>query len=238
MAQSKPHGFDEKEFPFILLKPYTSGAVETTTVNGAFKTAEEIITVLLKDTKDADTIGKKADTINQKYYGETPTTGIYIPITESFQMVAENDFEAVDPASSFSGAVGGAASMVGANIIGINNIVGKFWTGSNIGIGTLSFSVAVDTSIDLHNNIKAAVEQNKEYIDTLKDLFFVKRSPKDIGVLQPPKFCELDSSFGFKRKYIGVKSLKIDTVGMWDSDKHPISYNVQIEIDDMVLGVV
>jgi len=236
----KPHGFDEKEHPWIKLIPLDGGAAQAESLKELVSTGKKIIDMLQQNTKTS-TGGKKFLTqilldMNKYYYGSNPGTPIVIPITESFKMNADNEFETIDPMSTFSGAVG-AGMLVGANILGINGLIGKVWAGSNIGIGNFQFSVAVDTSTTI-TDINNAVEQNKNYVNALKSLAFVSRPEKQVGVLSPPKFCKLTSSWGdFSRMYVGIKSMDIETIGMWNSSENPIAYNITIEVEDMVLGL-
>ena len=238
MPALKPHGFDDNTLPYILLSPYENGSASLTTVKEAQETLKSVIQELKGATKNTGSLGPTIQKINKKYYGDIANddNGVYIPITETFQIVSENEFEAIDPMSSFSGAFGGAANMVGANIMGVNNIMGKYWAGTNIGIGSLTFAVAVDASMPAET-IKDAVKNNKQYIDRLTKLFFTSRPASDVGVLTPPAFCKLTSSFGFNRKYVGIKNLKVDTVGMWNTEKNPIAYNITIEVEDLVLAL-
>ena len=229
-----PHGFN-KSLPYIKLTPYVGGFIDAQSLSDVSRSFTNGTQAIIKNLNSKPY--KIFDELNKVYYGPKldPKHVIYIPITESFIMNGESDYESLNPFSSFSGSFGGAFTMIGANVLGVNNVMGKVWSGSNIGIGNFSFHVAVDTSEPL-KKITEAVTQNKEYIDTLKELFLVSRSPGDQGVLQPPRICQLKSSFGFSRKWVGIKKIDIQTVGMWDDKKTPIAYNITVEVDDLVLG--
>jgi len=87
-------------------------------------------------------------------------------------------------------------------------------------------------------NIYSINDKGIKYVDNLKNLFFVQRQLDNLGVMKPPSFCSLTSSWGdFNRKYIGIKTLNIETVGLWSGVKSPIAYNITLELEDMILGL-
>ena len=233
-----PHGFNTETLPWISLTPYLGGASGMSSTSEASTQVKKLVDGLKGAIKNKKPIGETLHEINAQYYGDYlfEAGKIYIPITESFKISAENEFESMDPTSPLAGAFGGVGSMVGANIMGINNVIGKAWAGSTIGIGNFSFSVAVDTTEHMES-VDKAIDQNKSYVKWLQQLFFVSRQSKDIGVLKPPMFCRLDSSWDFSRQYVGVKSLNVETLGMWSNSKLPIAYNLSIEVEDCVLAV-
>jgi len=244
-----PHSFDYTKEPHIRLTAYEGGiASDEKNLPPLKKIMEDLSTAMTK----GGFVGL-ADSINTTYYGSAPGDIVIIPITDAFKKSQETTFESFDPASYFQGSFGGAGMMVGANIFQFNGILGKFWSGSSIGIGALTFSVAVDLNNVGANLVPDALQKNFDYIKGLEKLCFPNRPNATPGVFRPPRFFSMWGGVGageneqqqfFRRKYVGIKRCDIETLGMWQSGASgsaggkilPTAYNVTIEVDDMIVG--
>jgi hypothetical protein len=244
MPAYMPHNFSINTDPHISLTAYTGGIADDE--KNITSSLQNFIKDMEKAMSDGGSLASLGDSVNQKYYGSVEGDTIVIPITESFKKSQETTFESFDPASYFSGSFGGAGMMVGANLMHLNGILGKFWSGSSIGIGAFSFSVAVDTTAQGGNVVQTALQKNFDYVKQLEKLCYPKRP--ELGVFRPPKFfrlwCGVGGNTFFTRKYVGIKRCDIETLGMWQSGGAnvaggkilPTAYNITIEVDDMIVG--
>lgn len=237
-----PHGFDITTDPYVLLTPYKGGIADDET--NIKQTVQQFLDNLTKVMDENNgKLSSVGDVLNNQYYGFLPddTLKIYIPITESFKKNQESSFESYDPASVFQGMFGGPATMIGANLAQINGILGKMWSGSNIGIGSFTFSVAIDFTDTDKNVISSALKTNRDYMKILEKVAFPSRP--SLGVFRPPRFCSMEVGVGgskfFKRKYIGIRRCDIETLGMWQDisgEILPTAYNCTLEVEDMIVG--